>query len=117
MQLNWYEEITRIDPDMKFRNAGGWLKTIEKLDKSVSNGYSLVGDFVKSGDFDENYPDGIYLDCNKEQGRKKKAQADYRLFRLANGELRLLDMIIDGDNSWACEFWDTVEEELGLEMC
>jgi len=114
MLLNWYEELRTIDPDIKFRSSGGWLKTIEQLDKSVSNGYSLVGDFVKSGDFEEEYPDGLYLDCNKEQGKKKKAQNDYRLFRLYNGELRLLDMIIDGDNSWACEFWDTIEEEFGI---
>ena len=116
MLLNWQEEIINIDPAMKFRAEGGWLKTIENLDKSVSNGYSLVGDFVKSGDFEEEYCDGIYLDCNKEQGKRKKAQTDYRLFRLANGKLRLLDMIIDGDGSWACEFWDTVEEELGIEL-
>ena len=53
MIINWQEEITRIDPDMKFRSEGGWLKTVEKLDKSVKNGYSLVGDFVKAGDFEE----------------------------------------------------------------
>ena len=87
-------------------------ETIDKLDKSVSNGYSLVGDFVKSGDFDESYSDGLYLDCNKEPGKKKKLQTDYRLFRISNGELRLLDMIIDGESNWACEFWDTIEEEL-----
>lgn len=113
MILNWEKEIKEIDPDMKFRSEGGWLKTVEKLDKSVSNGYSLVGDFVKSGDFEENYSEGLYVDCNKEQGRKKKAQCDYRLFRLANNQLRLLDMVIDGESSWACEFWDTIEEELG----
>ena len=112
MILNWQKEITNIDPGMKFRSEGGWLKTIEKLDKSVSNGYSLVGDFVKSGDFEEDYSEGLYLDCNKEQGKTKKQQTDYRLFRLANGQLRLLDMIIDGEASWACEFWDTIEEEL-----
>ena len=54
MILNWKEEITKIDPDMKFRAQGGWLKTIEELDKSVTNGYSLVGDFVKAGDFKKN---------------------------------------------------------------
>lgn len=116
MILNWQKEITTIDPDMKFRSEGGWLKTIEKLDKNVSNGYSLVGDFVKSGDFEEDYTDGLYLDCNKEQGKKKKPQSDYRLFRLANGELRLLDMVIAGEGSWACEFWDTIDEELGTDL-
>ena len=116
MLLNWYEEITAIDPDMKFRSAGGWLKTIEELDKSVSNGYSLVGDFVKSGDFEEEYSDGLYLDCNKEEGKRKKPQQDYRLFRLENGKLRLLDMVIDGKQNWACDFWDTIEEEIGVDL-
>ncbi|RBQ23851.1 hypothetical protein ALNOE001_06420 [Candidatus Methanobinarius endosymbioticus] len=116
MMLNWQKEITEIDPDIKFRSEGGWLKTVEKLDKSVSNGYSLVGDFVKFGDFEENYTEGIYVDCNKEKRKKKKAQHDYRLFRLANGQLRLLDMVIDGESNWACEFWDTIEEELVPEI-
>ncbi|MDR2830797.1 MAG: hypothetical protein LBB45_07170 [Methanobrevibacter sp.] len=109
MLLNWEKEIKTIDPSIKFRMNGGWLKIVEKLDKSVKNGYSLVGDFVKSGDFDVEYSDGLYLDCNKE---KKKSQKDFRLFRLKNGKLRLLDMIIDGDTTWAVEFWDTIEEEL-----
>jgi hypothetical protein len=112
MKLNWEKEITNIDPDINFRSAGGWLKTIEKLDKKVSNGYSLVGDFVKSGDFEEEYPDGLYLDCNKE-GKKSKPQQDYRLFRLKDGKLRLLDLIINGKQSWACDLWDTIEEEIG----
>ena len=55
MILNWAKEIQKIDPDMSFRANGGWLKTIEELDKSVKSGYSLVGDFVKSGDFEEEY--------------------------------------------------------------
>ncbi len=71
MKLNWFEEIKRIDPDIKFRAQGGWLKTVEKLDKTVKNGYSLVGDFVKAGDFEEEYDEGLYLDCNKEGTTKK----------------------------------------------
>ncbi|MDR3063206.1 hypothetical protein [Methanobrevibacter curvatus] len=110
MILNWEKEMKNIDPDISFRATGGWLKTIERLDKSVKNGYSLVGDFVKSGDFDIDYDDGLYLDCNKEG--KKKSQQDYRLFRLKDGKLRLLDMIIDGKGSWALEFWDTIENEI-----
>ncbi|WP_067259765.1 hypothetical protein [Methanobrevibacter cuticularis] len=111
MMLNWEKEIKIIDPDISFRYNGGWLKTIEKLDKTVKNGYSLVGDFVKSGDFEEEYSDGLYLDCNKE-GKKRKSQQDYRLFRIKDGKLRLLDLIIDGQGNWACEFWDTIEEEI-----
>ena len=111
MILNWKEEMTKIDPDMKFRAQGGWFKTITKLDKTVKNGYSLVGDFVQAGDFEEEYSDGLYLDCNKE-GSAKKAQQDYRLFRFRDGKVRLLDMVIDGKQGWAVDLWDTVEDEL-----
>ena len=55
MLLNWCQEITNLDPSINFRYAGGWLKTVTGLDKSVLNGYSLVGEFVKSGDFKEIY--------------------------------------------------------------
>lgn len=111
MIVNWKEEITRIDPDMKFRAQGGWLKTVEKLDKSVNNRYSIVGDFVQAGDFEQEYSEGIYLDCNKE-GSAKKTQQDYRLFRFRDGKVRLLDMVIDGKQNWAVDLWDAVEDEL-----
>lgn len=111
MLLNWSEEIKKIDPDMKFRAEGGWLKTVEQLDKSVQNGYSLVGDFVKAGDFEVEYSEGLYLDCNKEPGKQKKPQEDYRLFRFKDGKVRLLDMVIDGKQGWATDLWDAVEDE------
>lgn len=113
MILNWCEEIKKIDPDIKFRESGGWLKTVEELDKSVKNGYSLVGDFVKSGDFEHEYSEGIYLDCNKE-GTKSKARQDYRLFRFKDGKVRLLDMVIDGKQGWAYDLWDAVEDEVHI---
>lgn len=53
MILSWEKEIKEIDPYMKFRSEGGWLKTVEKLDKNVSNDYYLVGDF------EENYSEGL----------------------------------------------------------
>ena len=103
--------MTKIDPDMKFRAQGGWLKTVEQLDKTVKNGYSLVGDFVQAGDFENEYSDGIYLDCNKE-GTAKKTQLDYRLFRFRDGKVRLLDMVIYGKQGWAVDLWDALEGEL-----
>ena len=111
MILNWKKEMTNIDPDMKFRAQGGWLKTVDQLDKSVKNGYSLVGEFVQAGDFDEEYSEGIYLDCNKE-GSAKKPQLDYRLFRFKDGKVRLLDMVIDGKQGWAVDLWDALDGEL-----
>lgn len=110
MIINWKEEITKVDPDIKFRAQGGWLKTVEELDKSVRNGFSLVGDFVQAGDFESEYSDGLYLDCNKE-GTSKKPQQDYRLFRFRDGKVRLLDMVIDAEQGWAVDLWEAVEDE------
>ena len=111
MLLNWCEEITNIDPSINFRATGGWVKTVTGLDKSVLNGFSLVGEFVKAGDYKTEFSDGLYLDCNKE-GTAKKPQLDYRLFRFRDGKVRLLDLVIDAQKSWAQDFWDAVEDEL-----
>ena len=111
MLLNWCEEITNIDPSINFRSTGGWLKIVTGLDKSVLNGYSLVGEFVKSGDFMYEYSDGLYLDCNKE-GKKSKPKQDFRLLRLKHGKLTLIDQVYDGKKNWACELWDSVSEEI-----
>ena len=109
--LNWKKTLMEIDPDIKYRQQGGWLKTITELDKSTTTGYSLVGDFVEAGDFEKEYTDGLYLDCNKE-GTSKKPQTDYRLFRIKEGKLRLLDMVIDADKEWATLLWEAIEDEL-----
>ena len=55
--------------------------------------------------------EGIYLDCNKE-GSAKKPQTDYRLFRLRDGKVRLIDLVIDAQKNWAQDFWDAVEDEI-----
>ena len=47
MLLNWCEEITNIDPSINFRATGGWVKTVTGLDKSVLNGFSLVGNSLR----------------------------------------------------------------------
>ena len=71
MIINWKQEMKKIDPEMKFRAEGGWLKTVEELDKSVKNGYSLVGDFVKAGDYEEEYDEGLSGSGN-EHGRLRE---------------------------------------------
>ena len=111
MLLNWCEEITNIDPSINFRATGGWVKTVTGLDKSVLNGFSLVGEFVKAGDYKSEFSDGLYLDCNKE-GKKSNPKQDFRLFRLKNGKLTLIDEVYDGKKNWAVEFWDSVSEEM-----
>lgn len=115
MILNWKEELLKIDPDIKYRQQGGWLKTITELDKTTNTGYSLVGDFVSNGDYEQEYMEGLYLDCNKE-GTQKKPQTDYRLFRITYDKVRLIDMVIDADKEWATLLWEAIEEEPGIRI-
>ena len=68
-------------------------------------------DFIKAGNFEAEYSEGLYLDCNKE-GSEKKPQIDYRLFRFKDGKVRLLDLVIDAKNNWAQTFWDAIEDEI-----
>ncbi len=111
MLLNWSCEITNIDPSINFRKVGGWLKLVTGIDKSVTNGYSIEGNFVKNGDYKEEIPNGLYLDCNKE-GKKSKPKSDYRLIRVSNGTCRLIDAVYDGKKNWAVDLWDSISEEL-----
>ena len=110
MLLNWSEEITELDPSISYRSVGGWLKTVTGIDKTVTNGYSIEGEFVKAGDYKEEIANGLYLDCNKE-GKKSKPKQDFRLIRVRDGKLTLIEAVYDGKKNWAVEFWDSISEE------
>ncbi len=111
MLLNWSRELRNIDHSIDFRATGGWLKNVTGLDKTVTNGYSIEGNFVKAGDYSEEIENGLYLDCNKE-GKKSKPKSDYRLIRVQNGTLSLIDVVYDGRKNWAVDLWDSIAEEL-----
>ncbi len=84
---------------------------VKGIDKSCTNGYSIEGDFIKNGDYKEEIPNGLYLDCNKE-GKKSKPKSDYRLIRVSDGSLKLIDVVYDGKKNWAVDLWDSISEEL-----
>ena len=111
MILNWCEELINIDPSIDFRKNGGWLKTVEGIDKTVKNGYSIIGEFVKAGDYSEELDNGLYLDCNKE-GKKSKPKQDIRLIRVHDGEVVLIDAVYNAGKNWAVDLWDSIGEEL-----
>ena len=113
MILNYFEETEAIETVDRYN--GGWLKRVTGLDKSVNNGYSIVGDFVEAGDYKNNYEEGLYLDCSKEGSRKNQVW-NYHLFRFSeeNG-VELLKTLEDAGRTWAVEFWDTIEKELNIE--
>ena len=94
------------------RYNGGWAKTVKGLDKSRTNGYSILGDFVDI-DAPQYWKDGtIILDCDI-HGSRKHPEKTYRLFRYENGKLSLLSQVGD-TKDWALKLWPIIEEALDL---
>jgi len=90
------------------RYNGGWAKTVKGLDKSRTNGYSILGDFVDI-DAPQYWKDGtIILDCDI-HGSRKHPEKTYRLFRYENGKLSLLTEESD-TKDWAVRMWPLIEE-------
>lgn len=109
MIFNFIEETEDIETVSRYN--GGWLKTVTGLDKSVTNGFSILGKFVEAGDFLEDYKPGLYLDCSKD-GSRKHQEWNYHLFRVDERGFTLIKVLEDAGRHFAVEFWDTIEKEL-----
>lgn len=109
MILNFFEATKDIETISRYN--GGWLKRVKGLDKSKTNGFSILGDFVDAGNYDNNYEEGIYLDCSKDGSRKNQVWT-YHLFRFSETGIELLKTVKNHSRAWAVSFWETIEEEL-----
>lgn len=107
--LNFKKETSHIPTVSRYN--GGWLKTVTGLDKTVTNGFSIEGQFVKAGDFKMDYKPGLYVDCSK-KGSRKNQKWNYHLFQVNEDGFHLLQTVEDGRGAWACELWEMIEIEL-----
>lgn len=94
------------------RARGGWCKKITGVDRTQYGGYSILGDFLKLGNFDTYLTNGVYLDVSKSGRGKEKPDVTYNLFKVENEEISLIKTITNPENNWTLEFWDIIEEEL-----
>ena len=97
------------------RYNGGWIKTIEQIDKSKTNGYSLVGEFCKSGL--QWMSPGVYLDCSKGGSRKNQRNV-YTVFILREDGATVAynddAIVVEGrGGDWAVRLWPVIERALG----
>ena len=92
----------------------GWIKSVERLDKSQTSGYSLVGEFLKSGL--QWMSPGVYLDCSKGGSRKNQTSIYTVLALREDGSVVAYndDTIVEegrgGD--WAVRLWPVIERAL-----
>lgn len=104
--VNFKKEVQTLIPTVR---STGWIKNVTAIDKSKKNGFSLIGEFCKKGDFECKYEDGIYVDCSK---LRKPKQVNYHVFKVTNGNFELLQTIEDADKTWAVQLWETIEDNL-----
>jgi len=107
-------ELSAATGDEVTRYNGGWTKSVTGLDKSVANGYSIKGDFMRKGT-DIYTVGGVYLDCDI-GGSRKNLRRDFRLFRVLEDGVDVLADDTSGSRDWAVGFWDAIEEELSVEV-
>lgn len=95
------------------RYNGGWMKTVEGIDKTVTSGYSIKGNFVNDADIRAYQKAGLYLDCDK-GGSRKHQSMNYRLFELKeDGEIKIIKEVQEGGRDWALDFWEDIEKFAG----
>lgn len=98
------------------RYNGGWVKEITGINKTKSNGYSLIGPFVENGK-EGSYRvtnNKLYLDCNI-AGSRKRHDKQYTLFTIKDGKLIILhdeSMEKKENKNWAINMWPSIESHL-----
>lgn len=88
------------------KSVGGWTKSVTGLDKTVRNGYSIMGEFLPKEGL-HNYKIGeMYLDCDIFRASKQKR---YTLFTLDKyGQVTKIDDTIKSDTTWATDLWSSI---------
>ena len=97
------------------RYNGGWIKSVERIDKSQTSGYSLVGEFCKSGL--QWMSPGVYLDCSI-GGSRKNQRNGYTVFVLREDGTAVAynddSIAVEGrGGDWAVRLWPIIERALG----
>lgn len=114
MEMNEKGEIL-INPNnyQGTRYNGGWMKTITKINKEKTDGYSLIGEFINGPIWIK--PHSLLLDCGI-GGSRKNQEKFYKLFTVdENGnEIKIAD--IDEGRDWAIKCWSFIEEYLASRL-
>lgn len=92
------------------RYNGGWTKEVTGLDKTKTNGYSILGEFTETKKRDWYHTEKLYLDCGI-GGSRRNPIKDYTLFRVVDEDN--IDIIFETESrDWATLMWKQIEENL-----
>jgi len=95
--------------DSSWRYNGGWVKSVTSLDKTKTDGYSLIGEFIEKGP--QWVAPGFFLDCNI-HGSRKHPERTFTLFEVSPaGEIRTIQRVED-TKGWAVSLWPAIADFL-----
>jgi hypothetical protein len=96
--------------------SGNWCKRVEGIDKTQTDGYSIIGDFVSQWNLQTFQQPGLYLSCEKKGSKKGAQKRLYALFLLQpNGEVQILKEYRSASKDWAVELWPDIEAHLAIQ--
>ena len=92
--------------DGRFNN---WAKSIDSVDTSKANGYSLIGEFVPSGTVEIEIKPRVYLTATAKGSRANHVTTYLVIAMDADGNLTATDIVTtDGTRGWALRIRDQV---------
>lgn len=92
------------------RYNGGWTKSVTSLNKEVTNGFSIIGDFMPKDKKEWYYTNCLYLDCGIGGSRKNQSKYYCLFIVLENGEFEIIATSKGKD--WATDLWEAIEAYL-----
>lgn len=99
-----------INP-FEYFGEDGWVKEVTGLNRTVTNGYSIIGNFHPKNKKDWYDTEKLYLIFSSE-GKGKRKIEKHSLFQIGDeGEIKVLHEVVD-TRDWAVELWPTIESFL-----
>ncbi|MGF1493841.1 MAG: hypothetical protein ACFBSC_15580 [Microcoleaceae cyanobacterium] len=92
------------------QKPGNWCKWVEGVDKTRTDGYSILGNFVNQIDQLIYQVPGLYLYCEKKKQKRDISERLYTLFHLEpDGSVQVLHELKTGSKDWAVQLWPTID--------
>ncbi|MEL0588301.1 MAG: hypothetical protein U1V55_20970 [Planktothrix rubescens PR222] len=90
--------------------TGNWCKSVDGLDKSRTDGYSILGGFVNQCDQLSTQQPGLYLFCEKKKQKQNVTERLYTLFILEpDGSVEVLNELKTASKDWGVQLWPEID--------
>lgn len=87
-----------------------WAKIVKRVDKTQSNGFAFIGDFIKANEMIE-IPNGVYVLAYEENGSKSLRRSEAKILRATDdGLIETGISVSTTKGDWALQIRDKAAE-------